>query len=115
MFQENFLPNRIILSIIGSVNHLTMDERTKNAFENGFSDALKWQQLNKYETIILTGGTDIGVSRLIGDVVDHEFFSPKSIKVIGITSLEKLLIKQKLVYSSDEKILINVSKLVYMN
>ena len=97
------------MSIIGSFNHLSMDRKTKIAFKNGLSEVLKWQQLNKYETIILTDGTDIGVSRLIGDVINQEFFAYKSIKLIGITSLEKVLIKQKLIYSSDEKTLIYVS------
>ena len=113
MFLENFVPNRTIISVIGSNSHLSINENIKSCFKQGMKDFLKMQQKNKHETIILTGGTDIGVSRLVGDAVSNEYFTYKSIRVIGITSLEKLTMKSKLLYASEEKTPIIVKRLTF--
>ena len=75
---------KIILSITGGAENFTIDEATKSAFKLGLLKAAK--STNSW---IITGGTDVGVMKLVGDMINEDL-SAKDLTVVGIASYKRL-------------------------
>lgn len=69
---------KMVLSITGGSNRLLIDETTKTAFKQGLIKMSK--TINAW---IISGGTNCGVMRLVGDAVEQDIRS-NGLSVIGI-------------------------------
>ncbi len=71
---------QLIFSVTGGAQQFTINEDVKNAFKHGLMKAAK--ATNAW---IITGGTDCGVMKLVGDAVEKDLGASK-LTVLGIAS-----------------------------
>ena len=70
----------LIISVTGGAKTLALDEKTSYAFKTGLMKVA-----NGNNAWIVSGGTDAGVMRLVGDAVAEEF-QYEDVPVIGIAT-----------------------------
>ena len=84
---------QLILSVTGGAKKFTIQNRTKNAFKRGLIKAAK-----STGAWIITGGTNTGVMKLVGEAVSDELDQFNLvIPVIGIATWGKIQMKEKLI------------------
>jgi transient receptor potential cation channel subfamily M protein 2 len=71
---------KMILSITGGAKKFSIDKDTKRAFKLGLMKAAKTTK-----AWIISGGTNAGVMRLVGDAVAQDL-NAKDLTVLGIAS-----------------------------
>lgn len=69
---------KLILSVTGGAKKFTIDEPTKVAFKLGLMKVAR-----STNAMIISGGTDDGVMKLVGDAVDEDLFG-NEVPVLGI-------------------------------
>ena len=69
---------KFILSVTGGTKNFKIDKNLETAFKIGLMKAAKTT-----DTWIISGGTDIGVMRLVGDAVDEDL-NAQDLTVLGI-------------------------------
>lgn len=80
----------LILSVTGGAQNFTIPQRMKNAFKRGLMKAA-----TSTGAWIITGGTNTGVMRLVGEAAAEEF---NRVTVIGIATWGKIADRQLLVH-----------------
>jgi transient receptor potential cation channel subfamily M protein 7 len=92
---------QLILSVTGGAQKFTLPFRTKKAFKRGLIKAAistgAW---------IITGGTNTGVMRLVGEAVADEFHKSK-LTVLGIATWGKIALRDKMILSKNNDSLLN--------
>ena len=81
-------------SILGTTKNLKFDEFKRNAFKIGLTKA--FQYFFRYNILVFTEGSekDVGIARLVGDVLFDDFHAAKHIKLIGIPNLENIIYRE---------------------
>jgi transient receptor potential cation channel subfamily M protein 2 len=87
-------PPKLILSVTGGAKNFTIPHRMKKAFKEGLIKAAATT-----DAWIITGGTNTGVMRLVGEAVEEEY--PKypadtELTVLGIATWEVIAMREKL-------------------
>ena len=88
---------KMILSITGGSKQFSIDEGTKTAFKLGLLKAAK--TTNAW---IITGGTNTGVMRLVGDAVAEDL-NAEDVTVLGIASYGCIAFKEEMIRQKTEK------------
>ena len=83
---------RTIINLIGTVNK----NINKNALKFWLKTIFNLMIFNFGEVLIITEGTDFGLSRLVGEVVVEYFYGNESIKLIGINDEQNCLTQNDL-------------------
>lgn len=82
---------KMILSVTGGAQKFSIDENTKTAFKLGLMKAAK--TTNAW---IITGGTNKGVMRLVGDAVEEDFHAHE-LTVLGIATWGCIAFREDLI------------------
>jgi transient receptor potential cation channel subfamily M protein 2 len=82
---------QLIISVTGGAQNFTIPQRMKTAFKRGLIKAA-----TSTNAWIITGGTNTGVMRLVGEAVSEEF---NKLIVIGIATWGKIALRKKLIVS----------------
>ena len=96
---------KMILSVTGGAKRFTIDENTKTAFKRGLVKVAKTT-----DSWIISGGTDVGVMRLVGDAIDEDLCA-QDLTVLGIACLRRIAVKQKMTQPQalkNEKVTLNI-------
>ena len=88
---------KMILSVTGGAQQFSIDEGTKTAFKLGLLKAAK--TTNAW---IITGGTNKGVMRLVGDAVAEDLYA-EELTVLGIASYGCIAFKDEMICPIPEK------------
>mgnify|MGYP002786892365 CR=1 FL=1 len=84
---------QLILSVTGGAQKFTIPHRMKKAFKRGLIKAA-----SSTGAWIITGGTNTGVMRLVGEAVADEFHTCNLI-VIGIATWGKIAFRNQMIVS----------------
>ena len=87
----NLRKPQLILSVTGAHLKFAMSSRIKKAFKLGLVKAAE-----STDAWIITGGTNTGVMRLVGEAAAHEFTTTK-LTVIGVVAWGKTAFREKLI------------------
>ena len=82
---------QLILSVTGGAQKFTLPYRMKKAFKRGLVKAAA-----STGAWIITGGTNTGVMRLVGEAVAEEFQDNK-LTVLGIATWGKIALRDKMI------------------
>lgn len=85
---------KLILSVTGGAKKFTLPLRMKKAFKEGLIKAAA-----STGAWIITGGTNTGVMRLVGEAVAEEYpkySSDEELTVLGIATWGKIAMREKL-------------------
>ena len=85
---------QLIISVTGGAQNFTIPQRMKNAFKQGLIKAA-----TSTNALIITGGTNAGVMKLVGEAVAESVFDLSKISVLGIVSWGKVASREKLIVS----------------
>jgi hypothetical protein len=95
---SRFESPKMLLSVTGGAKNFTIDEETKNAFTLGLVKAAKTT-----DSWIISGGTDVGVMRLVGDALEKNIHG-QSLTAIGIAWYQRLAMREKLFDPTDQNL-----------
>ena len=85
LLSSTVLPNpKMILSVTGGAKKFQVAENIKNAFKIGLMKAAKTT-----DSWIISGGTDVGVMRLVGDAIEENPHA-QDLVVLGIASYNRV-------------------------
>jgi hypothetical protein len=79
-----FRSPQLLISVTGGAKNFSIDNKTKNAFMRGLLKVAKTT-----DSWIISGGTDVGVMRLVGDAIEKDI-NGESVPVIGVASYKRL-------------------------
>lgn len=82
---------KLIISVSGGAKRFSVDDKTKKAIKKGLIKAAK--STNAW---IITGGTNVGVMRLVGDAVNEDLRANK-LHVLGIATWGVVAFRDKLI------------------
>lgn len=89
----NLQPPKLIISVTGGAQKFTIPPRMKKAFKRGLIKAAA-----STGAWIITGGTNAGVMRLVGEAVADEFHKKSAeITVLGIATWGKVALRDKMI------------------
>ena len=93
---------KLLISITGGAQRLTLKKRIKNVFRGGLVKAA--QSTNAW---IITGGFNLGVMKYVGDAMweNSSLFQTKRIVVLGIATWTMTLHNEKLINNVNRNIL----------
>ena len=80
---------QLIISVTGGAQNFSIPQRMKTAFKRGLIKAA-----TSTNAWIITGGTNAGVMKLVGEAVSEEY---NKLVVIGIATWGKIALKDNLV------------------
>jgi hypothetical protein len=89
---------KMILSVTGGAQQFSIDEDTKTAFKLGLMKTAK--TTNAW---IITGGTNTGVMRLVGDAVAEDL-NAQDLTVLGIASWGCIAFREDMVHEVPEQV-----------
>ena len=89
---------KMILSVTGGAQQFSIDEDTKTAFKLGLMKTAKTT-----DAWIITGGTNTGVMRLVGDAVAEDL-NAQDLTVLGIASWGCISFKENMVHEVPEQV-----------
>lgn len=93
MNRWNLQPPKLIISVTGGAKKFTIPQRMKNAFKLGLINAA-----TSTRAWIITGGTNTGVMRLVGEAVADEFNKkPVELTVLGIATWGNIAMRDKMI------------------
>jgi hypothetical protein len=75
---------KLLISVTGGAKHFIIDNKTNNAFMYDLVKAAK-----TIDSWIISGGTDVGVMRLVGDTIEEDF-NAEFLPVIGVAWYQRL-------------------------
>jgi hypothetical protein len=78
---------KLLISVTGGVINFSIDKETKNAFMRGLINAAKTT-----DSWIISGGTNVGLMRLVGDAIEEEF-NGEFLPVIGVAWYQRLILE----------------------
>ena len=87
----------LILSIIGDTKYLKLDEEVKTAFKKLIRTS------RELDTWVITGGINESVDQLVGEATDEDL-NTNFLPLFGITSLNKLSLKDELMNNSSNEV-----------
>ena len=90
---------KLILSVTGGAKNFTIPFRMRKAFKEGFN-----RVANLTGTYIITGGTNVGIMRLIGEAVSENPYNDNNIPVIGIVTWGIIEGRQNIKLNEDFKV-----------
>ena len=93
---EEFQINKpqLIISVTGGAKNFTLPQRMKTAFKQGISKAA-----SSTNALIITGGTNTGVMKLVGEAIVESLVDLGKIAVLGIATWGIIADRDKLIVS----------------
>ena len=100
---------KLILSVIGCAHRFTLPYRLKKAFKRGLIKAA-----TSTGAWIISGGTNSGVGRLVGEAVAEEYieYTNPDIVLLGIATWGKIAMRREMTIKVDFTICLFLSALV---
>jgi transient receptor potential cation channel subfamily M protein 2 len=83
---------QLIISVTGGAQKFTIPQKMKNAFKLGLIKAAI-----STNALIITGGTNAGVMKLVGDAIAESVVDLSKVAVLGIATWGKVAYRNKLV------------------
>ena len=93
---------QLILSVTGGAQKFTIPHRMKKAFKRGLIKAAA-----STGAWIITGGTNTGVMRLVGEAVAEEFHSA-NLTVLGVATWGKIRFREQMTVIKLKKIKVSI-------
>lgn len=108
----NLQPPKLIISVTGGAQKFTLPAATRKAFKRGLAKAAA-----STGSWIITGGTEYGVMRLVGEAVAEEPSKyGRDIVVLGIATWGKIALRDRMVLGPKVTLnlfMANVNKLLF--
>ena len=84
--------NRRIIKVLGTLNKTSDRHAIKSSLRGLFRNII----FEYRKVFVLTDGTNSGVSRLVGEIFNEEFYGNENIKLIGVNKLKKMFPENEL-------------------
>jgi hypothetical protein len=83
---------QLIISVTGGAGNFTIPQKMKAAFKLGLIKAA-----TSTNALIITGGTNTGVMKLVGEAISESVVDLSKVALLGIATWGKIAFKSKLV------------------